>query len=123
MKIRHLFFFLVALTCIACSSSPHISDLRFEKNYQYAYLDNKAFDGTIWSSDNKRMSITCDNGLITKICVYHSNGNIALFSNAFFELGKFYNENGDEITVDEFMINYPLLVEDIATITDSFLKE
>ena len=98
-----------------------LSDLHFDDKYQYAYLNGSSFDGTIWSSDGKRMSLTCEEGLVKSIYVYHKNGSVAIRSTAFFELGRFFDESGSEIQIDSFMKKYPLIIEDIATITDNMV--
>lgn len=112
---------LAPLLVIACNASPSISDLHFDDRYEYAYLNGDLFDGTIWSSDGKRMLITCENGFVKNIYVYHNNGAVAVNSKAFLELGRFFDESGKEMMIDSFMVKYPLIVEDIAAITDDIV--
>lgn len=124
--MTNIFKFLLTgllVLLFSCNLEPSISDLHFDKEYKCAYLNNKPFDGTIWSKDNKRMSIYCKNGVIEKINVFHDSGNIAISSTCFFELGRFYDVSGKEISLDDFMMTYPLIVEDIATITDDIINK
>lgn len=108
---------------MGCNSTPSISELDFSNDFRYAQYNNEAFNGTAWSDNNKRMSILCDNGVIKNITVYHDNGNIAMNGPAFFELSKFYNDMGLEISFDQFFEDYPIIIKEIVSITDEIIPQ
>lgn len=116
-------FFICCLFIAGCDSTPLISDLTFSDNYKCAYFNDKPFNGTAWSDSNKRMSISCENGAVKSVDVYHNNGNIAIKGPAFFELGKFYNDMGLEISIEQFTDEYPQVIMEVISITDEIIPQ
>lgn len=124
MRIFKTIAFYISCLCIAgCNSTPSISDLTFSEDYKCANFNDEAFNGTAWSDNNKRMSISCENGRVKSVDVYHNNGNIAIKSPAFCELGKFYNDLGLEISIEQFTNDYPQVIMEVISITDEIIPQ
>lgn len=89
----------------------YFSDLDFRKDHgnEYAYnKDGSVFTGTAWSSDGKTIKIDVNNGVITNVTVYHSNGNIAGTAHpGNHGSDSYYDINGTGITKQQFKQQYP----------------
>lgn len=77
---HYLLFIFPILVCMACSKQTRLSDLDFNPDTGYIYLDGSVFTGTAWSSDGKTISITCNNGVVVALAAYHADGSKAIVS-------------------------------------------
>ena len=109
-------FFLVGFIICFLSScdigKTHFSDLDFRKDHgnEFAYKkDGTVFTGTAWSSDNKTLKIDVNNGVITTLTLFHSNGKVA--STGSKRNMTYYDANGNVITKQEFKKNYPDIID------------
>lgn len=107
---------ILTLLLVACTSRPTLSDLKISER-KFVYYEGNAFNGTAWSSDGKTISITCHNGVVDSVMVYHKNGNKAIKSNRLCGEGTFYDTEGNPISVDDFIQCYPSLVEEVASLS------
>ena len=66
------------------------------------------FFGTAWSSDGKTIKIDVNNGVITNVTMYHSNGNVAGTARPGASKSEtYYDINGNTITRQQFKQQYP----------------
>lgn len=111
--IRWSELFLILATT-SCSTRPHLSDLEIKGECNHVYFKGKAFTGTALSSDGKTMSITCHNGIVDSIVVYHGNGRRAIRCTSLYGKGDFYDSFGTPICIEDFIRYYPGFVEQIS---------
>lgn len=121
--MKKLLSMLIMLTCfISCDNlgKTHFTDLDFRKDHgnEYAYKkDGTVFSGTAWSSDGKTVKIDVSNGVITKVTVYHSNGNVAGTSQPGTRgSDTFFDTNGNSITEQQFMQLYPNIMAQLGAL-------
>lgn len=115
MTIRNRFLALiVAVTAIvSCDGigKTYFSELDFRRDHgnEYAYKkDGNVFSGTAWSSDGKTIKIDVNNGVITNVTMYHSNGNVAGTARPGASNSETYFDiNGKTITRQQFKQQYP----------------
>lgn len=111
-KVSFLFVSLVICCLISCDlGKTHFTDLDFRRDHgnEYAYKkDGTVFTGTAWSSDDKTLKIEVNNGVITTVTLFHSNGNVA--STGSKNNLSYYDTNGNVITEQQFEKNYPELM-------------
>ncbi len=111
-KVRLLFVSLIICCFSSCNlGNTHLTDLDFRRDHgnEYAYKkDGTVFNGTAWSSDDKTIKIEVNNGVITTVTLFHSNGNVAITGSI--KNLTYYDINGSIITKQQFKINYPDLM-------------
>ena len=89
-----------------------LSQIKSE-GFIYIYKGNALFTGTAWSNDKKSAELTCEEGEIHQIWIYHRTGRVAM--NTYHAIyGEYYNqiyfdEYGNKIDVNEFKERYPYL--------------
>ena len=105
---------IMALAIISCSTKPELSDLEIKGKDKLVYLDGQTFNGTAWSSDGKTLSITCHNGIVDSMVVFHENGLKAIKNTSLYGEGTCYDVYGKPISFEEFIGCYPCLVERVA---------
>ena len=105
----------LALALISCSSKTRLSDL--EVIERQVYCEGKVFSGMAWSSDGKTMSITCHDGIVDSIMVYHANGRKAIMSTSLYGKGECFNDDGIPNSIEELIKYYPGLIEQVATLS------
>jgi len=124
--MKKVLIILVLFTCfISCDNlgKTHFTDLDFRRNQgnEYAYKkDGTVFSGTAWSSDGKTVKIDVNNGVITTVTIYHSNGNIAGTTHP--GIGgsdTYYGINGNTLTKQQFKQQY----SDVMAQLDAFGHE
>lgn len=108
---------VLALALISCTSKPSLSDLEIIGDPKLVYSEGKIFSGTAWSSDGKTMSITCHDGIVDSIMVYHANGRKAIKSTSLYGKGECFNDYGMPISLEELIKYYPNLTEQVAEIS------
>ena len=105
---------ILVLTLISCTSTPSLSDLEIVGSSKLVYCEGKAFSGTAWSSDGKTMCITCHNGIVDSMVVYHANGRKAIKSITLYSKGECFDDSGKSISMEELIENYPKLIDQVA---------
>lgn len=118
--MKKLLVLLVLFTClISCGNlgKTNLTDLDFrrDRGNEYVYKkDGTVFSGTAWSSDGKTVKIEVNNGVLTTVTVYHSNGKIA----ATVQQGtnkscSYYDLYGNTITESQFRKQYANVITQI----------
>lgn len=110
----------LSICLFACGTSEvKISQLLFNEAITNAYYKGKAFTGSAWSEDGKSISIECVDGKVTHVTVYHDNGEVALQNTQLADAGKSFDEDGNPITMQEFVSKYPDLVKKVKEMADN----
>ena len=116
LRIKNMWSKLaLALTFISCTSTPSFSDLEIVGTATLVCCEGKAFTGTAWSSDGKTMSITCHDGIMDSMMVYHANGRKAIKSMTLYGKGDCFDASGKAISMEELIENYPGLIDQVAS--------
>lgn len=114
--MKHLYYIIiiVALTLCSCVKRVHLDEVQ-KRGYQYFYR-NAPFTGEIWSGNYEDVRQETAEGFVVRLTAYHENGKVAIEMTLDKELSpefKCFNEDGDEITQDDFESRYQPILKKI----------
>lgn len=118
--MKKILLALLVGVCLACTEDKaRISQLIFNSTLTTAYGSDGFFSGEAWSDDGKTLCITCKNGKVTAVKVFHSNGKVAIEGNSITAVGTTYDDNGERIALQKFVGKYPDVVRQVQTIAST----
>lgn len=99
---------------LLCSCTTHLGDAKIIDR-DYCTVGGKAFDGKLWSSDEKTICAFCEDGRIVRVEGYFENGDRAFqVVNIDGRLKRtYYDQDGHEVTKESFKIKYNQLYKQI----------
>lgn len=115
---------LIMLIGTSCSSSPkdaHITQLIFNESITHAYLNGEAYTGKAWSEDGRTICLTCQEGDIKLVEVYHTNGNVAMRNTSLVGAGECFDQEGNAIDIADFVEQYPAITSRIQIMVENML--
>ena len=102
----------VLLLLASCSEKKvRVTQLLFNETVTNAYLDGEKYTGEAWSDDGKTVCVAFDNGAITSVNVFHTNGTVAVSGKSLSGKAQYFDEEGNEISVDDLIMNYPDIIQ------------
>lgn len=110
---------MILMLCVACEEKTRISRLLFNENITKAYLNEQAFTGKAWSEDEKTICLECEEGAVKQITVYHANGKVALQNAKLTGAGQSFDDEGNAISMEDFITKYPELISKIQSMVDN----
>ena len=90
------------------------SEVILNDAYEMINPDSTLFNGVVWSDDGKTFMYTVVDGKPEESFTYHENGKLAIKSHnddMGNEVNEFYDEEGKEMTEDEFMAKYESVIK------------
>lgn len=102
----------------ACGEKVKISQLHFNPDVTKVYQDGEAFDGEAWSDDLKSICLTCEDGIVKCVEVYHANGKLAIRNTNLTDAGEMYDEEGNAVTAEEFVMKFPDIITQLQYMSD-----
>lgn len=105
-----LFVLFTIILCGSCTNKARINQLIFDDNLANAYINGESFSGEAWSEDGKTICITCEEGKVISVRVFHENGNMAMNGTSLVGESAVYDEDGNSMQLQDFIKGYPQLV-------------
>jgi hypothetical protein len=109
MKYLKLFFLLaVIVLASSCGKKIHISDVSTVGNK--TFYEQKAYTGSLWTDDEKSGKFELNDGMLTSMTFYHSNGNKAIEMTVDMKTKqpstKLWDDKGKEMSLPDFEKHY-----------------
>lgn len=98
------------------------SEIILDEGFDIINPDSSLFTGVIWSDDGKTFKMIVKDGDPEETFTYHENGKLAISShnnNMGEEVNAYYDEEGKEMSEDDFMAKYQSVMERRAAVWDT----
>ena len=90
------------------------SEIILDEGFDMINPDSTLFTGEVWSDDGKTFKMIVKDGDVEETFTYHENGQLAISShnnNMGEEVNAYYDEEGKEMSEDDFMAKYQSVME------------